>query len=345
MTPRILFVHNHLARFVQIDRDLLRERWSVHEWYEYSRRVNLSALARAVHRSDLVFGWFASWHTFWPFALGRLMGKPTVLITGGYDVANRPDIGYGHQRGGPKKWLSRWIICHATAVSTFSVFSQREINCNLGLPLERIRVIYLGLPDTPGSLTELPRERAAITVGNVDRSNLVRKGQADFVRSAAYLPDATFALIGEWRDDAIQYLRSIASRNVTFTGRLSDAALEDYYQRAAVYVQLSRHEGFGLAVAEAMLAGCIPVVSRVGALPEVVGECGIYVEDQSPSAVAEGITLALQSMQPVRDAARVRILDNFSIAERRKKLYMLVETVLTGCGVSDDPALLASAKR
>ena len=37
-----------------------------------------------------------------------------------------------------------------------------------------------------------------------------------------------------------------------------------------------------MAVVEAMLAGCIPVVSDRGALPEVVGDAGIVTEGVEP---------------------------------------------------------------
>ena len=51
-------------------------------------------------RADVVFGWFASWHTFFPITLAWLLRKPSVLIIGGFDTANMPDIGYGYQQGG-----------------------------------------------------------------------------------------------------------------------------------------------------------------------------------------------------------------------------------------------------
>ena len=80
-----------------------------------------------------------------------------------------------------------------------------------------------------------------------------------------------------------------------------DEDLHAAYRRAAVYVQASRHEGFGLAVAEAMLAGCVPVVMNVTAMPEVVGDAGVFVESQDPGDVAGGVRRALE-LGP--DAAR-----------------------------------------
>ena len=77
-------------------------------------------------------------------------------------------------------------------------------------------------------------------------------------------------------------LRERAGPNVELTGYASDEDLLAWYRRAAVYVQASRHEGFGLAVAEGMLAGCVPVVLDVTAMPEVVGDAGVLISSQDP---------------------------------------------------------------
>ena len=102
---------------------------------------------------------------------------------------------------------------------------------------------------------------SSLTVSAAAVSSLVQKGQRPFAEAASLLPEVRFAFVGTWEDDAVEELRSIAGENVIFTGRLPDDDLRDSYRRAAVYVQASRHEGFGLAVAEAMLAGCVPVAT------------------------------------------------------------------------------------
>jgi glycosyltransferase involved in cell wall biosynthesis len=168
----------------------------------------------------------------------------------------------------------------------------------------------------------------ALTVGRVDKSNMRRKGHLAFVRAAALLPEMPFVLAGEWLDGAIDQLRTVASPNVTFTGRLPREQLEDLFRRAAVYVQASEHEGFGLAVAEAMLAGAIPVVSRAGALPEVVGDAGIQLGSTTPADLARAISDASRLGATARRAARNRILETFSVARRRDQLYDLVESAV-----------------
>ena len=132
-------------------------------------------------------------------------------------------------------------------------------------------VVHHGVPDPFGPLDESrEREPLALTVGHIVKTTLMQKGHQPFVEAARHLPDVRFVFVGKWHDDAIEHLRSLAPANVEFTGWLSDEDLEYLYARASVYVQASRHEGFGLAVAEAMLAGCVPVVMDVTAMPEVV---------------------------------------------------------------------------
>jgi glycosyltransferase involved in cell wall biosynthesis len=148
------------------------------------------------------------------------------------------------------------------------------------------------------------------------------------VEAARHLPDVRFVFVGKWHDDAIEHLRSLAGDNVEFTGWLSDEDLESLYARASVYVQASRHEGFGLAVAEAMLAGCVPVVMDVTAMPEVVNGAGVLISSQEPEAVAAGIAEALARGPEAHVAARQRILDEFPMQIRRDGILGVVEDAL-----------------
>jgi len=327
---KILFVHNHLSEFVRLDLEELRKRYQVTECYLPPRTLNTSGLWQKVRMHDLVFGWFASWHTYLPLKFAKLLGKPSVLVIGGYDLANMPEIDYGHQRGGMKKWLSRRAMHSASCLVTNSQFSRHEATTNAALSSEQVHAIYHGVPDPFGALPQERRLRMALTVGNVDRSTLKRKGHERFVRTAALMPDVSFVLVGDWKDDAVDRLRSIATPNVTFTGRVSDQDLLDYYRQAAVYVQASRHEGFGLSVAEAMLAGCIPVVTRAGALPEVVGDSGVFVEASDPAALAQAIEKALAYPDAARAAIRQRILARFPMEKRGQLLDQLIRPLMNG---------------
>jgi glycosyltransferase involved in cell wall biosynthesis len=300
--------------------------FSVSEKYLSRRRLEPLSLWKEVRTADVVFAWFASWHSFLPILYARLLGKPSILVIGGYDTANLPEIAYGLQRGGLKKWTSRATMRMADSLVTNSQFSETEARMNAGLTDRHLTVVYHGIPDTMGELTKQPRECMALTVGGVGgkSATLSRKGIEAFVRAAAFLPYVRFVVVGKWLDQSIKKLQSLASSNVEFTGWIDDLKLIDFYRRASVYVQVSRHEAFGMTVAEAMLAGCIPVVSNAGALPEVVGNCGVYCFSQEPVKVAAAIGRALESGEEVRHRARERVLEKFQPKLRAESLARIV---------------------
>ncbi len=353
--PRVLFVHNKLTPFVRIDRDLLRARYGVDELAIAGRWAAPWALWRAVRRCDVVFCWFASAHSLLPALVGRLLGRPVVVVVGGYDTANMPRIGYGHQRGGLKKYVTRATMRLATRLITNSCFTRDEAVREAGAPREKITVVYHGItPSAPflplsrgqgeGETPALPERDMALTVGNVDRGNLWRKGLLPFVQAAARLPDLRFVLAGAWLDDAIDELRRVAPPNVTFTGEISDAALDAAFRQATVYVQASAHEGFGVALAEAMSAGCVPVVTRAGALPEVVGDAGIYAASTAPDAVAEAITQALAARATLSDAARTRIAARFTLEGRAAGLATVIDGAFAPHPAPDSRRLTSHGK-
>ena len=324
---RILYVHSRKASFVEIDRAILAERYEIEDLYQPGRLPHPLRLIRGVLRADLVFGWFASWHTFFPITLASLLRKPSVLVIGGFDTASMPDIGYGHQRGGLRRWASRWIMRRASRLVTNSDYSLGEIERNTPIPPAWVTVIHHGVPD-PFGRPPGEKRREALTVGAIDRTTLVQKGQIPFVQAAAELPDVRFVFAGKWLDDAVDELRALAPSNVELTGWLPDADLQERYRSAAVYVQASRHEGFGLAVAEAMLAGCVPVVVNVTAMPEVVGDAGVLIESQRAAEVAAGVRRALELGPEAAQRARDRILDRFPMERRREGVLAVVERAL-----------------
>lgn len=68
------------------------------------------------------------------------------------------------------------------------------------------------------------------------------------------------------------------------------------YQKALAeadfVISTAGHEFFGLAIAEAVSAGCQPVLPNALAYPEVWGEHAVY-HDQTPSGIADAIELAI----------------------------------------------------
>src|SRR5215213_5179692 len=113
LVATVLYVYPRLSSFIEIDREALAERHEVVDYAQRGKVPRLLAIARGLRRADVVVGWWASWHTFVPFTLAWLMRKPSLLIVGGFDVAAIPEVGFGYQLGGFRRWASRWIIARA----------------------------------------------------------------------------------------------------------------------------------------------------------------------------------------------------------------------------------------
>ena len=71
-----------------------------------------------------------------------------------------------------------------------------------------------------------------------------------------------------------------------FAGYVADEALPSLYSGAEVFVLPSFDEGFGLPALEAMACGTPVVVSTCGALPEVVGKAGLFVNPHNAEELA-----------------------------------------------------------
>ena len=112
-----------------------------------------------------------------------------------------------------------------------------------------------------------------------------------------------------------------------FVSGITTAEIVELYAEASLVVVPSIYEGFGLPAGEAMACG-LPVISTDGgALPEVVGNCGIIVPTRNELAIANAIKELLGNTDrqiQLGCKARARILELFSwkiAAQNMVELY------------------------
>jgi glycosyltransferase involved in cell wall biosynthesis len=104
--------------------------------------------------------------------------------------------------------------------------------------------------------------------------------------------------------------------------------VSSFYERLAVYLNTSLHEGIPMSVLEAMAYGVPTIAPRVGGLEEIVtdGVDGYLVDARDPRAFA-GRCLSLYKNEPLRRnmgrAAREKIVGQFS-NERMVNAYLQV---------------------
>jgi len=81
---------------------------------------------------------------------------------------------------------------------------------------------------------------------------------------------------------------------IDLLGYVPHEQLAEWMSNAAVFYFPTRYETFGMAAAEAMAVGCPVVTSRCTAVPEIVGDCGVYVNPDDPGQVLNGVLDAVQ---------------------------------------------------
>lgn len=111
------------------------------------------------------------------------------------------------------------------------------------------------------------------------------------------------------------------TRSVLFLDGLSEAELQWCYARCEALAVPSKTEGFGLPVAEALLAGCRVVCSDIPAFREVGGEYCRFVAlgANAEEALAVGIVATLQ--QPANASVSLPHLSAEVLANQYAQLY------------------------
>jgi len=323
---KILFIYyKKMGSFVRKDWEILKKRHET-KVVRFSTILDAYAIWKGTRWCDLTFSWFGSLHSFFAVLFSKLRGKRSVVVAGGYDVVRLPEIKYGLFSFWWKRWCPLIVFRHANLILTVSQNTTRETLSNAKVDARKIRLLYHGFnADIYKPQSNQNKQPIVLSVGGISRATLARKGLELFVKSSKFLREIEFVLVGKWIDDSINYLRSIASPNMKFLGEVDEFALLTLMSKSKVYVQVSRHEGFGCSLAEAMLFECIPVVANVAAIPEVVGDCGFFLTDQSPEKLAALISRALNSDSKLGKKARERIENLFPIAKRQNRLLELIE--------------------
>jgi len=147
------------------------------------------------------------------------------------------------------------------------------------------------------------REELVITVGRIERG----KGQHVIPAIARETPKVKYVIIGALEEvDYLQHIKRLSrelgvEERVKIYTNLNEDFKARLFSKAKVYLHTMRYEHFGIAVVEAMAAGCIPVVHRYsGSWSDVVSrlEEDIRYSYTDYSECADIILKALSSWTP-----------------------------------------------
>ena len=205
------------------------------------------------------------------------------------------------------KWHHEHAGRSADRVIAVSEHAKRDMIDVLGLPSDRIDVIHHGVAPpfhTPaGNAPELAPPYV-LSVGTIQaRKNLdVLVEAVARVRERRSEP-VTLAIAGRrgWKTEAFD--AACRKTPVTLLGLVPDEELPALYAHAALFVQPSSYEGFGLTAVEAMASGAPVVAAEAGSLPEVVADAGLRVAPRD----VEGLAAAIETvLDDPKEAERLR---------------------------------------
>ena len=324
----ILFIATSLSPFVREDLALLEEaHWVRVELFRPAPRWRLMVsllrqfffLLFRIRRFDAVYIWFADYHSFLPVLFARWARIPAYVVVGGYDVCRIRREKYGSFVNPVRGYCARYTLERATLDLCVSRHVQRKVRAIA--PEAHTRVVYNGIAipaEGKAPLRYGEKKPRVLTVGKIDSLRRVRlKGIDRFIRTAERLPEYEFVIAG--MDPRVAAACGPFPPNLRVYGFLSAEELAPLYRESRVYAQFSRTESFCLTLAEAMYYGCVPVVTGVGGMPEVVGDSGPVVAPGASEAVlAEAVRQAMDLDSGEYARQRVRTL--FLSAQRKEAL-------------------------
>lgn len=194
------------------------------------------------------------------------------------------------------------IACRrAAAVIAVSNFTASEVQTLLRVPAAQVHTIYHGvdprfrpLPrkevDAFRRAMQLP-ERFVLYLGTLEP----RKNLPQLVRAFARLrdPDLHLVLAGGrgWLYEEVfaEVERLGLGARVHFPGYVAAEAQALWYNAAEAFAYISRYEGFGFPVLEALACGIPTLTAAKTSLPEAGGDGVLMVAPDDETAVTEGL--------------------------------------------------------
>jgi glycosyltransferase involved in cell wall biosynthesis len=204
--------------------------------------------------------------------------------------------------------LSAW---RASAVSTVSEYSRRDMAHYYKMPADRIHVVPEGV-DTNlfrpiGEEAELSRWRCTLFGDDTPYITYVgkpteRRNLSALIRAFAQLKTAhalphKLLIVGADLPGTSPFRQVIAElgidRDVVIRGHASHDEMVYVYNAAALFVYPSSYEGFGMPVLEAMACGAPVIALDNTAFPEFAGGVAHLLPDAKIETLVEGMQLVL----------------------------------------------------
>jgi glycosyltransferase involved in cell wall biosynthesis len=345
----VLFIKPSNSSFVRIDEEILQKHFPLQVFQLENKskagyfisllRMKLFMI-RKLRSYRLVFTRFADYHSALMVFMAHLLGKKSVVVIGGYDVYHIPEFAYGAFHKKLRALCSRYVLNNADMLlpnSKALIFSENSYA--LGHKIyagiryfapetrAKIELLYNGFKPEAWPMGE-KKEQMVVSVAYMnDLVTFNMKGMDNFIQAARDLPTVPFVFIGVTEEFQAQHLKDLPS-NLQLIPPVPNSDLVSWYGRAKVFCILSLSEGMPNALCEAMLCGCIPVVSSVEPMPEIIGDTGFVAREKNSERIAEALRSALDAPEELGKKARQRVMQEFSFQKRDESLTGILKGMM-----------------
>lgn len=348
MKQNIIYVAPKISTFVKNDIRLLSTKYNVNKniynWHSkihtpYNLLKQFAYILSNIYKTNAIIVSFGGYWSLLPSLLGKIFSTPVFIILNGTDSASIPSINYGSLRKPLVKMACKYSYKFATKLLPVS---PSLIKCNneyLELGKENFQgvsnifkhsifkheVVYNGLDlkfwKKPENI--IKNEKQFIAVFNTSQFYL--KGGDLIIKLANKFSDCIFLIAG------ISEIANIElPSNVKLLGILSSEELRIKYSESQYHFQLSIFEGFGISLCEAMLCECIPIVSDVNHLANIIEDSGFILKKHDLKMLISLVEKALNTEDKLVLGLKAKngIINNYSNENRLKKLITLIEQPL-----------------
>ena len=349
---QLIYVYPSLSSFVKNDISFLSKKFNIiTNTYNWKNKflVPLNLISQFVFflfhlkNSTIVVISFGGYWSLIPSILAKIFNKPCYIILNGTDCVSFPNYNYGSLRKPFLRFFIKYSFKFATKllpVSEYLIRSDYTYDTSCKYPKQGFRyffpniktpyeVIYNGFDiEFWDCINNSNKSNSFITVASVNSQTTFKlKGLDKIIEMAILLPDCEFTIVGISKE--MQNSIKNSPENVIYFNFLDAEELKKMYCKNSFYLQLSISEGFGCALSEAMLCGCIPIGSNVGIISDIIGDSGFVVEkNENPvilNTFIKAINLTLEERKNKSYIAKNRIINKFSNELREQKLLKELE--------------------
>ncbi|MFE4195128.1 glycosyltransferase family 4 protein [Paenarthrobacter sp. NPDC056912] len=224
-------------------------------------------------------------------------------------------------------WPQRLLLNRADIVATISRTTESLI-AKYKLTKKPVRIV--GNAPQPGQTPRNPTDGADKTLLYMG-SFMPYKNVETMIRGMAGLHDYSLHLLSRITPQRRTELEALvpAGATVHFHNGVTDAEYEELLARATALISLSRAEGYGLPLVEAMALGTPVIASDIPIFREVGADAVSYVDPESPAAFASAVAeLGDDTLWQQRSHRSVERAAEFNWDESARQLLAAAEEVV-----------------